>query len=486
MKWIIAGAVLAGWPYWASTGWANSANTEISANAQVVVVAQADCEKADFRAAVDFDDEASATCGVVVLARGDEEEGKVHRIHRVVEVGRDADRKAEDRGWLGVSVGEVPESVAAHVESDEPGVIVLNVVENSPADDAGLQIHDIVITVGGAAVEADVGRTAKLIGSHRPGESIEIKVLRAGQEKTLRAELGSWPDEESFEWKVQLAPLAEVEEQIKTSGKFMLRGPGGEWIFKDLGDLRDLEVLEELPDNVRAFIPHSGSRSVRVFTDDGEKRVSVRVEGDGNVLTIEQEGDGEIVVRRKDESGQETVKTYANEDELRDADEEAYEAYKNADKVVTLKIDVDGLEGLDDIDIDFELDEWEDQVHDWRDHVNEALKQANEAQRRAMKQLEEIMEQWKSTGDTPMGFPLQAWPFALREEGDDFEKSLGAGFVHLGKPRHTFELREDGKIDVRIRKGDSELVQLYEDESDLAARNPKLHDKYQELMSAEE
>ncbi|MFW9870775.1 MAG: aldehyde ferredoxin oxidoreductase C-terminal domain-containing protein, partial [Candidatus Thorarchaeota archaeon] len=37
----------------------------------------------------------------------------------------------------------------------------------------------------------------------------------------------------------------------------------------------------------------------------------------------------------------------------------------------------------------------------------------------------------------------------------------------LGKPRQTFEVETDGSIKVRIRKGDSELVQRYEDADDI-------------------
>ena len=487
MKWIIAGAVLAGWPYWISTTWANPGNDEVQAEAQVIVVTGADCQGAACGVAVGSDDEKSATkCGVVVLARDDEDAGEEHRVRRVWKVAIPGKRDTKDRGWLGVSVGEVPESVAAHLESDAGGVMILNVVQDSPADRAGIEVHDIILAIADSAVEADVGRAAKLIGSHKPGEPIEIKVLRAGQEKALIVELGSWPDKESIDWKVHIAPLAEVEEEIKTRGKFMLRGQNGDWVFKDLGNLNDLEVLEGLPDNVRVFIPQSGSRSVQVFVNDGEKSITTRVERDGNILVVEQENDGEITVRRTDKNGRETVDTYASKDELRNADEEAYEAYKSADKVITLKIDIDGLEALEDIDVEFDLDEWKDQLGDWRAHLHEALDEANEARRRAMEHLEEAMKQWKGAGGSPTGLPFSAWPFALPDEGDDLEKFLGSGFVHIGKPRHSFELREDGKIEVRIRKGDSELVQLYTDEDDLAERNPKLHAKYRELMSAGE
>jgi len=56
---------------------------------------------------------------------------------------------------------------------------------------------------------------------------------------------------------------------------------------------------------------------------------------------------------------------------------------------------------------------------------------------------------------------------------------------HLGKPKHTFEVQTDGTIEVRIRKGDSELVQRFADEDDLAQRSPKLYKNYKKLMALE-
>lgn len=490
MKWIIVGAVVAGWSQWVSSTWADPANDEVKAETQVFVVTGTDCQGATSGSTVNCGHGHTANCEVVVLAKDDADTGEKHRVRRVFKTVNVGEDDTKDRGWLGISVGEVPESVAAHVEVKGHGVMILNVVEESPADHAGLEEHDIILTIEGEGVEADVGRTAKLIGAHKPGEQIEITVLRGGEENILQAELGTWPDRDVLKWKFDVGPLAEVEEQTKTRGKIMLRDPDGEWVFKDLGDLSKLEVLRELPDNIRALIPQAGSRSVQVFMGDGEKSedaqvtTRIKIHRDGDVLVVEQTDDSEIVVRRTDKSGHETVNTYASEDELRDADEEAYEAYKDAaDSVITSTIHVDGLEGLDDLDIEFDLGEWKENLDDWKVHLNEAIGEAHDARQHAMEQLEEVMKQWKGAAKDSSA---HAWPFLLPDEGGDLEKYFGSGFVHIGKPRHTFEVRTDGTIEVRIRKGDSELVQLYTDEDDLAERNPKLHAKYRELMSAGE
>lgn len=56
-------------------------------------------------------------------------------------------------------------------------------------------------------------------------------------------------------------------------------------------------------------------------------------------------------------------------------------------------------------------------------------------------------------------------------------------FARIRKPKHTFEARPDGTIEGKIRKGDSELVQLYKNADNLARRNPELSAKYHDLMA---
>lgn len=92
-------------------------------------------------------------------------------------------------------------------------------------------------------------------------------------------------------------------------------------------------------------------------------------------------------------------------------------------------------------------------------------------------------EQWKQDGDDGRSESFRALPFGM------FMPHTGDGHAFFGrqpKPKHSFEVNEDGQIEVRIRKGDSELVRLYEDADDLADRNPKLFEKYQELMELDE
>ncbi len=102
-----------------------------------------------------------------------------------------------DQAFLGVSTTDISELTAEvkarfSIEVEE-GAFVTEVVPDSAADDAGLVPGDVIVEIDGHAVtEAVDVREAVL--DKEPGDTIEIVVLRAGEEKTLEAELGQRGD----------------------------------------------------------------------------------------------------------------------------------------------------------------------------------------------------------------------------------------------------------------------------------------------------
>lgn len=407
--------------------------------------------------------------------------GKVARVRVVGKA--DSGEPGEPRAWLGVMINDVPEALAAQLETKGRGVIVVNVAQGSPADAAGFEAHDVIVSVGGEDVDGEIGRAVDLIKSRKAGEPLTFVVLRNGEEKTLTATLGARPDGDpgAMTWKFERAPNAEVEEHVKTHGKFIRRGDDGKWIVKDLGNL---ERLKDLPENIRMFLPQGGSRSTQVFVEGDSKMIKTRVERDGTSISMEQKDGDDITVRRTDADGKETVATYADDDALRSADEEAAKLWDELGQNINVHVDVDGLDDID-VDLDFDVEEWKDALLDWRSELEDTFGEAGEAYHGAMEEFHKAMEQWKSDEDGKGLSKLHRF-HKLFEPGQDGGPPIPRALHmrHLGKPRHTFEVRADGTIEVRIRKGDSELVQLYTNEADLAKRNPELAKKYTALMSA--
>jgi len=101
------------------------------------------------------------------------------------------------RGYLGMFTGgEVDQTMAKALGLDNVrGVIVGRVEEGGPADNAGLQEQDVIVGLNGEEIRTWASfRTA--IASKKPGETIQLEVVRNQERVTLDVELGERSDEQ--------------------------------------------------------------------------------------------------------------------------------------------------------------------------------------------------------------------------------------------------------------------------------------------------
>ncbi|MBL7077247.1 MAG: DegQ family serine endoprotease [Kiritimatiellae bacterium] len=105
------------------------------------------------------------------------------------------------RGFLGVQLNphEMDEAMAESFELDEAGgVLVAEVVPDSPADDAGLEAGDIILEMNGETVEGN--RTFRnRVALTEPGKEIKLKVFSDGDIKTLKVTIGTLPGDEAVQ-----------------------------------------------------------------------------------------------------------------------------------------------------------------------------------------------------------------------------------------------------------------------------------------------
>ena len=97
-------------------------------------------------------------------------------------------------GWLGVYTQTVDKDLkeAFKLESDH-GVVVTNVVPDSPADQAGLKSGDIILSFGGQDLTS-ADQLAELVSKHESGEKVHLTVLHKGHEKDIVATIRSRED----------------------------------------------------------------------------------------------------------------------------------------------------------------------------------------------------------------------------------------------------------------------------------------------------
>jgi len=99
------------------------------------------------------------------------------------------------RGWLGVIIQEVNRDLAESFGLEKPaGALVAKVLPDSPAEKSGLQEGDVILRFEGM----EVIRSSDLphhVGRVKPGKKARVEIVRAGQKKTLRVEIGTLPNQ---------------------------------------------------------------------------------------------------------------------------------------------------------------------------------------------------------------------------------------------------------------------------------------------------
>ena len=113
--------------------------------------------------------------------------------------------------WLGVAGVDVTPALAEELGLDaESGVYLTLVSANSPADEAGLQGAfatqsqaagsesvraggDVILAADGESVTSIDELAGYLDENKQPGDSVELRILRDGQEVTVQAQLAEWP-----------------------------------------------------------------------------------------------------------------------------------------------------------------------------------------------------------------------------------------------------------------------------------------------------
>jgi Trypsin-like serine proteases, typically periplasmic, contain C-terminal PDZ domain len=96
-----------------------------------------------------------------------------------------------ERPFLGVRYQMIDKQTAILNEVVE-GAYVVEVVENSPAQKAGIEVEDIIIEFDGKKVKGDNDQNlASLILEKKVGDTVSLKIWRNGEIKTLTATLTS-------------------------------------------------------------------------------------------------------------------------------------------------------------------------------------------------------------------------------------------------------------------------------------------------------
>lgn len=98
------------------------------------------------------------------------------------------------RAWLGVAIRTVTTEDAEYYKLPRVAGVLVNDygAEDSPAKKAGIEPGDVIVAVNGEPVDRS-GELQQRIASHKPGETVTLRVYRNGQPRDVQVRLGEAP-----------------------------------------------------------------------------------------------------------------------------------------------------------------------------------------------------------------------------------------------------------------------------------------------------
>ncbi len=95
------------------------------------------------------------------------------------------------RGWLGIGIQSLTPDLALsfNLKHTKSGVLVNSVDEKTPAESGGIVRGDIIVQFNGVTVSGS-SKLQQMVADTQIGETVPIKVIRNGTEKTLQVKIG--------------------------------------------------------------------------------------------------------------------------------------------------------------------------------------------------------------------------------------------------------------------------------------------------------
>ncbi len=100
--------------------------------------------------------------------------------------------KGKSDGYLGVQIQGLDGQLADYFGAKDGGVLITEVIEDSPAEKAGMKAGDVILSVAGEEVE-DASDLVEEIRGHKPDSQVQLNVIRKNRKRKMKVTLGEAP-----------------------------------------------------------------------------------------------------------------------------------------------------------------------------------------------------------------------------------------------------------------------------------------------------
>ena len=353
-----------------------------------------------------------------------------------------------DRPHIGIHVSPVPAAVASHLRLKAGGVMVRNVAKNSPADKAGLERYDVIVSISvlGAEKQKDVPVQGvdpfiKAVGARKVGETLKLGVIRGGRKRSVEVTLGK-PLAGPIEYKYADDPDDEVLDELRLH-RGMMRRKNGTWVLdtpEGMSVALPKGLLKALPERLR------GRAIVRTKTvggdANGDREISVTSVIDGRTLSFRESADGKITVTRTDRAGKREETVYDDADQLKAKDAEAYELYRSV-TVWPMGRFGGGVNG-----------------RSLSELGEDTAKAAEEFSKQLDERIRKLAEQ-------------------MNEQAGQARQAVAKAVAPVTR---KFDVDEKGRIRVQVLKDGNELNMTFANEAEMKAKQPLLYKEYRKII----
>jgi len=121
------------------------------------------------------------------------------------------------RGWLGVRIRQVTEELAEGLELEKAsGALVEDVTTGGPAEDAGVEIGDVILSFDGKEI-AEMRELPRAVASTAIDETVRMIVSRKGKTQTLKVTVGRLKEAGEDDEKPKVAKKEDKAEEEEKS-----------------------------------------------------------------------------------------------------------------------------------------------------------------------------------------------------------------------------------------------------------------------------
>ena len=194
------------------------------------------------------------------------------------------------RGFLGVSIQPVNESLAKGLGlKDTRGALVSNVIENAPAEKAGVKRGDVIVSVNEKKIKTP-RQLSMTAADLKPGSIAKLGIIRDGKKRDFKIQVGKLPGSKE---EVAKATKPALQKQLGIEGQNLTAE-----LKKQIGAKAEKGVVisKVLPDSPAAL---AGLRRGDVIVEANRKAIAdteqlrealKKGEDKGNLLVIERQG----------------------------------------------------------------------------------------------------------------------------------------------------------------------------------------------------